>query len=125
MVSINKQTVLSKLYTGICNIYEYETFKDNDTKVIKQRINTKYENIPCRVSYYNNSSNIVTFKEDTFNNIITQKVKIFLDNNILIKAGSIIEVSQNGKVNKYKNSGEPAIYSNHQEIMLDIFDDIG
>ncbi len=125
MVSINKQTVLSKLYTGICNIYEYETFKDNDTKVIKQCINIKYENIPCRVSYYNNSSNIVTFKEDTFNNIITQKVKIFLDNNILIKAGSIIEVSQNGKVNKYKNSGEPAIYSNHQEIMLDIFDDIG
>lgn len=125
MVSINKNSALSKLYTGICKIYEYENFIDENNKVTKQRLKMKYDNIPCRVSYYNNSSNILASKEDTFNNIITQRVKIFLDNNITIKAGSIIEVRQNGKVTKYKNSGEPVIYSNHQEIMLEIFNSIG
>lgn len=125
MVSFSKKSILNKLYTGSCNIYEFENFRDDITKVIKQRLNLKYEDIPCRVSYYNNSSNILASKEDTFNNIITQRVKLFLDNNIIIKAGSIIEVSQNGKTTKYKNSGEPVIYSNHQEIMLDIFEDIG
>ncbi|WP_317367736.1 hypothetical protein [uncultured Tyzzerella sp.] len=125
MVNINKKNALSKLYIGRCKIYEYENFIDENSKAIKQNIRIKYDNLACRVSYYNNSSNILASKEDTFNNIITQKVKIFLDNTIKIKAGSIIEVNQNGKITKYKNSGEPVIYSNHQEIMLDIFDNIG
>nr|WP_317356796.1 hypothetical protein [uncultured Tyzzerella sp.] len=122
---INIKNALNKLYTGICNIYEYENILDETSKTIKQHIILKYENIPCRVSYYNNSSNILSSKEDTFNNIITQKVKIFLDNDIFIKPGSIIDVNQNGNITKYKNSGKSVIYSNHQEIMLDIFDNIG
>ena len=122
---INNKNVLNRLYTGICNIYEYENSLDEETKIIKQKSIIKYENIPCRVSYYNNSSNILATEENNFNNIITQKVKIFLDNNITIKAGSLIIVTQNGKTTKYKNSGEPVIYINHQEIMLDIFNDIG
>lgn len=125
MVKINNKNILNRLYIGICNIYEFENFRDEVSKTIKQTLNLKFENIPCRVSYYNNSSSILSSKEGTFNNIITQKVKIFLSNDIDIKAGSIIEVTQNGKTTKYKNSGEPVIYSNHQEIMLDIFDDIG
>lgn len=122
---INSKNAFNILYTGICDIYEYENTMDNETKIIKQKSVIKYENIPCRVSYYNNSSNIVATKENSYNNIITQKVKIFLDNNIEIKAGSVIIVTQNGKTTKYKNSGEPVIYTNHQEIMLDIFNDIG
>lgn len=123
--NINIKNILNKLYTGVCNIYEYSNILDENSKTIKQFINIKYENINCRVSYYNNSYNILSSKEDTFNNIITQKIKLFLDNDIDIKAGSIIEVTQNGKTTKYKNSGEPVIYSNHQEIILDIFDNIG
>lgn len=121
----NKKNILAKLFTGVCDIYEYEQFLDTTSYITKQRAIIKYENMPCRVSYYNNSSNILASKENMFNNIITQKVKIFLDNDITIKPGSIIVVTQNGKMTKYKNSGEPAIYSSHQEIMLDIFEDIG
>ncbi|WP_250278884.1 hypothetical protein [[Clostridium] colinum] len=122
---INNKNIIKKLYTGFCDIYEYESFIDEKSYITKQKSIIKYENIPCRVSYYNNSANIVASKENLFNNIITQKVKIFLENNIKIKAGSVIIVTQNGKTTKYKNSGEPVIYTSHQEIMLDIFDDIG
>lgn len=122
---LNNKNILKRLYTGLCDIYEYKNIRDEDTKIIKQKSIIKYENIPCRISYYNNSSNILSSKENIFNSIITQKVKLFLDNNIKIKAGSVIVVTQNNKTTKYKNSGEPVIYTNHQEIMLDIFDDIG
>ncbi len=121
----NNKKILHKLFTGYCDIYEYEKFLDDKSYITKQRSVIKYKNIPCRVSYYNNSSNILASKENMFNNIISQKVKIFLNNEINIKAGSIIIVTQNGKTTKYKNSGEAVIYSSHQEIMLDIFEDIG
>ena len=115
---------LAKLYIGSCDIYEYESFVDEKSHITRQRAIVKYENIPCRASYYNNSSNILVSKENKFNNIINQKVKIFLQNNIDIKAGSIIIVTQNGKTTKYKNSGESVLYSNHQEIMVEIFNDL-
>lgn len=121
----NTKNTLKLLYTAFCNIYEYESFIDENSFIKKQNSVLKYENIPCRVSYYKNSYNVLVAKESLFNNSITQRVKIFLDNNIKIKAGSIIVVTQNGKTTKYKNSGEPVIYTSHQEIMIDIFDDIG
>ena len=31
-------------------------------------------------------------------------------------------VTQNGETTEYKNSGKPAIYSSHQEIILELFD---
>lgn len=123
MVKITKNT-LKLLYTGFCNIYEYESFIDENTFIKKQKSFLKYENVPCRVSYYKNSYNFLGAKENLFNNSINQRVKIFLDNDIQIKAGSLIVVTQNGKTTKYKNSGEPVVYTSHQEIMLDIFDNI-
>lgn len=117
--------ILERLYDGICNIYEYRSFKNEKTKATKNDLILIYKNIPCRASYYNNSSNIVSSKESIFNNTIKQNVKLFLNNKITIKAGSVIIITQNGKTTKYKNSGEPIIYSSHQELMMDIFDDIG
>lgn len=123
-MSYIKTKALEKLYIGVMDIYEYESFVDENF-VTKQKCVLKHKEIRCRVSYYNNSSNIVSSKENAFNNVISQKVKLFLNNDIQIKAGSLIVVTQNGKTTKYKNSGEPVIYTSHQEIMLDIFDDIG
>lgn len=115
--------MLKLLYTGKCDIYEYENDFQTDSKIINQKMFLKYQNVACRVSYYT-SSNFVFSKEDTFNNFLKQKVKIFLDNQILIKAGSIFVVTQNDKITTYKNSSEPIIYTNHQEIILENYDDI-
>ena len=68
-------------------------------------------------------SNITVAQENLYNNEIKQDVKLILSNDIEIKAGSIIIVRQNGREIKYKNSGEPVIYSAHQELMIEIFEE--
>lgn len=83
----------------------------------------KYERILCRVSYYKNMSNISSTKENLYNNEIKQDVKLILSNDIEIKPGSIIIVRQNGKETKYKNSGNPILYSAHQELMIEAFEE--
>lgn len=52
----------------------------------------------------------------------TQTAKLFISPEIEVKAGSKISIAHQGKTIDYKRSGEPAVYTNHQEIMLDLFD---
>lgn len=40
---------------------------------------------------------------------------------VVIKAGSKIIVTQHGRTTEYSNSGVPAVYPTHQEIMLTLF----
>lgn len=114
---------LDTLYSGFCDIYQYTDTKDSHSKVTSTSLSLIYEQVPCRASYYNNSSNISSTKDQQFNSIKKQTIKLFINNQIIVTAGSIFEVTQNDKINKYKNSGEPAIYSSHQEIMLELFDE--
>ncbi len=126
MIYIFKQNIehIKKLFNGYCDIYEYINFKDEETKITEKKLEIKHQNILCRISYYKNMSNISTLKNDSYNNKIKQDVKLILQNDIKIKAGSVITVRQNGKEMKYKNSGEPILYSSHQELMLEIFEEI-
>ena len=68
-------------------------------------------------------SNISVAKENLYNNKINLDAKLILSNEIEIKSGSIIIVRQNGEETKYKNSGKPIIYSVHQELMVEIFEE--
>ena len=49
--------------------------------------------------------------------------KLFISPEVEIKPGSKIVVTQNGVTTEFSNSGKPAIYTNHQEIMLKLFED--
>lgn len=105
---------LERLYTDKCNIYSWETIKDPVTKVTETKKTLKYDNIPCRISF----KTISSISQNTFEPVISQVVKLFLSKDIEIKAGSEIIIYRNGKSCEYKCSGLPAIYSNHQEIIL-------
>ena len=52
---------------------------------------------------------------------ISQAVKLFIAPEIKVKGGSKLVVEQNGVTTEYSASGEPAIYLNHQEIILELF----
>lgn len=105
-------------YIGICDISEYKGTRDIVTKIT----NTKKEEVvkekqPCRVSFEDSYSN-----EETENQSKTsQKIKLFISPDFIINPGSKIVVTQNGRTNIYKNSGIPAIYETHQEIMLEVW----
>lgn len=109
---------IERLYTGVCNVYEYQQTVDPINKRTTQSEVLKYENQPCRVSFstVNNAEEInnVTYKQ--------QEIKLFIAPELTIKAGSKISVFQNGVLNWYESSGEPAVHSNHQEIVLVLVD---
>ena len=101
-------------YRGTCDIYEYMTVKDEDTKISSKKQVLVNEKIPCKLSYENISvvgvSNGAAQKEIV--------AKLFIAPEVEIKAGSKIVVTQDGVTKEFARSGEPGIFPSHQEIML-------
>lgn len=110
---------IESMYDGVCTIEEYRKNKDPVTKIMSLDPVIVLDKQPCRVSY----SNISTASQSESTANIIQSVKLFIAPEINILAGSKITVTQNGRATVYKNSGEPAIYSTHQEIFLEVFED--
>ena len=104
-------------YDGVCDIIEYQKRKNQMTKI------TDFEEVVvkrgqrCRVCFENMYVNTET---ETTSNVV-MKVKLFIAPELNIKSGSKIVVTQNSRTTAYKNSGEPAMYATHQEVMLEIF----
>ena len=88
------QDALRRLWDGLCDVYVLETAvnkangRDEPTEV------QKLHGEPCRLSF----------------SIISKTAEI--------PAGSKIVVTQEGRTTAYARSGEPAVYSCHQEIPL-------
>lgn len=101
-------------YDGECSIIEYkEKLKENSniTDFVEETVK---QNQACRISFEEVYVNTETDEESK---VIT-KIKLFIAPEINILPGSKIVVTQRGRTTEYKNSGEPAIYKTHQEIML-------
>lgn len=118
---VNTDKILQILYKDICNIYEYRNIKEGS--ITKQELVCIKENVPCKMSFYNSATSTSDNKKEIANCTLNQKIKIFLQKDIKIKAGSMIEIIRNEDATLYKNSSKALIYSNHQEIMLSIYNE--
>ena len=108
---------IESLYTGTCTITEYvKVKKENKSTGLEEVV--VLENQPCRLSFSTINSATAT---ETGASSISQVVKLFIAPEIKVKPGSKLTVSQNGITTEYKNSGEPAFYMTHQEIILELF----
>ena len=108
---------LAKLWTGRCTIYEYKDYTDPITHQTIQKEVVVIENEPCRLSYkHEQATNIQSGAA-----VVSQSIKLFIRPDLTIKAGSVIEITQHGVTCKYKGSGQPAVYCNHQEIVLELY----
>ncbi len=110
------ERAMKKIWLGKCDIYEYES---NTKGIVHTELKKVYEGIPCRLSFEQE-------RERESRNTYAQSnkeqyAKLILSNEPMIKAGSVIDVEQNNVKKRYKSSGEPSIYSSHQEIMLEIY----
>ena len=110
--------VIESQYKGICTVYEYQNVKDEVTKLTEQKEVATIENQPCRLSF--EKLNATTASGAPIQSLGT---KLFISPDVTINAGSKIVVTQNGETTEFSNSGKPAVYSNHQEIMLKLFED--
>lgn len=121
VVDILKETkeAIQELWTGLCDVFCYEEVEDK-YGVTSLVLNKVSEKIKCRLSFKNITQ--TTANENKSN--VTQVVKLFVAPEVYVPPGSIIEVTQNNVTRKYKHSGLSAIYTNHQEIVLDNYEEV-
>lgn len=108
---------IESTYEGVCDIVEYESYKEKKSSVTRHRETVKAEKAPCRLSF----EKIAAAAGSDTGAALTQGVKLFIAPETEVKSGSKIVVTQNGITNAYSASGQPAVYSSHQEIMLELW----
>lgn len=118
MVALRR--VVERTFTDRCNIMEKrKVLGANKATMFKDAL--VLENVPCRLSFKTtkNRQNVNGgANEKEINSEVSQIVKVFIPLSVDIKDGSWLEIIKDGKVYKYKNSGLPAVYSTHKEIIL-------
>lgn len=110
------RSAIESHYDAVCDIIERRAVIENNITKNKEEVIVESEK-PCRVSFEDIYANTET---DTEAKKI-QKIKLFIAPELVIKPGSKIVVTRKNRVTIYKNSGEPAVYDTHQEIMLDLW----
>lgn len=110
---------VSLLWVGRANIYEYQEVTDPETYQTKHELVATVTDEPCRLSYSRESTAMI----DGGVANIAQSIMLFIRSDLPIKAGSVIEVTQNGVTEKYKRASKPAVYSRHQEVSLELYED--
>lgn len=106
-------------YDGTCRIYGMQSVKDPVTKVTRQEETLVQDGIACHLSY---SSTAPATGSDTVT-AVAQTIKLLLAPEPVVLPGSRIEVTQQGRTESYAQSGKAAVYSSHQEILLELWRD--
>lgn len=102
-------------YDSRCDVIEKRAKEiKNITKNVEEKVLIDKE---CRVSFEDIYVNTETDTEAKK----VQKIKLFIAPELNILPGSKIVITRKGRTTEYKNSGEPAIYDTHQEIMLELW----
>ena len=110
---------LSTLWISKCTIYEFESTVDPETHQTTQKEVAVVIDEPCRVSY--NREQATDIRSGAA--VTSQSVTLFLRPDLTVKPGSVIEVTQHDRTTKYKGSSLTALYTNHQEIILELYED--
>lgn len=108
---------IESLYTGRCEVTVFEDYEEK--YITKHREKVICTDVPCRLSYGKSLTQSPTAGDGVVP-AIRQTITLFINPDINIPAGSLIKVTQNGRTEKYCMSGNPKMYSTHQEIALEI-----
>lgn len=110
---------LSILWVGKATIYEYQEITDPETYQTTHGLFPVVQDEPCRLSHKVET----TIDISSGAPYVSQTIVLFIRPDLKIKEGSVIEVTQNNVTNKYKRSSRPSIYTKHQEVTLEIYED--
>jgi len=110
---VTHKNALQRLWKDKLTVVEYqEKTKSNGSTGFEEV--TVLENKPCKLSF----STLQAVNQNDANAAIVQVVKLFCDNLLTIDAGSKLVVEHNERTFEFSQSGEPGIFTNHQEIVL-------
>lgn len=112
---LTARKAIESQYDSKCDVIEKKAKEINNiTKNVEEKVLIDKD---CRVSFEDIYVNTETDTEAKK----VQKIKLFIAPELNILPGSKIVVTRKGRTTEYKNSGEPAIYDTHQEIMLELW----
>ena len=105
--------ILESTYFDKCTIKRKEKIKNPNTGVTETKEVIIVEDAKCALSTHNNDNAILV---DGVGKVV-QIHKLFLNPNINLQEGDIVEVSSMGKISNYLAS-KPFYYSSHSETLL-------
>lgn len=115
------RAAIESLYRDTCTVIVREKVtKANQSTGFQEKV--QLENQPCKISFSRAISAQPIAATDGVAAAITQDIKLFMAPEITIPPGSKIIVTHFGKETAYQGSGVPAVFANHQEIRLELFD---
>ena len=115
---VKARKTIESMYDGTCTIIERQKVKlPNKSTGFKDIV--VLEDIPCRLSFKTITN---TNQAETGVSAVVQVTKVFIAPEIQVKPGSKLTITQNDVTTEYKSSGQPAIYTTHQEIELELFE---
>jgi hypothetical protein len=110
---------LKSLWIGKCTIYEYRDTVDPITHQSTQGLVPIIVDEPCKLSY--NREHATNISSGAA--VISQSITLFIRPDLEIKPGSVMDITQHGKTTRYKGSSKTAVYTNHQEVVLELYED--
>lgn len=110
---VNHKNALQRLWKDKLTLINYEEVTKPNGSTGFEEI-TVLEDKPCKLSF----STLQAVTQNDANAAIVQVVKVFCDPALMIDAGSKLVIEHNGRTFEFSRSGEPGIFTNHQEIVL-------
>ncbi len=107
------RAALERLYDGQATIWTYQDGAADENGIVSAEPK-KAGPYPCRVSY----KNLTPAEEGDGLGTFSQSITLFISPDIVIAAGSDIDVEQRGRTLQFTAAGVPAVYDSHQEVPL-------
>ena len=114
-----QRKALERLWKDRCTVYHRVKVTDPKTKLTDFDEKPLLQDQPCKLSFETLNST-----DGDHVATVAQSVKLFISPDVEIPAGCKIVVTRFNDLEltfSYSRSGEPGIFTNHQEIMLEPF----
>lgn len=117
MVSASYKKAIQSLWSGRATVTVLDGVLNPANGRTEPQERVVLENEPCRISF----DTVKSTEPHEEAAQVAQSVTLFIDPVVDIPEGSKITVTQKSVTGVYERSGKPAVYTNHQEIPLELF----
>ncbi len=109
---------IQSLWDGRATITVREGVLDERTGRTEPVERVTASELPCRISF----ATVKSTEPDEEAARVAQTVTLYIDPSVVIPEGSKITVTQNQVTADYERSGKAAVYTDHQEVPLELWE---
>ena len=109
---------IQSLWDGRATITVQEGVLDERTGRTEPVERVTASELPCRISF----ATVKSTEPDEEAARVAQTVTLYIDPSVVIPEGSKITVTQNQVTTDYERSGKVAVYTDHQEVPLELWE---